>query len=167
MGNPKQSWHRTSTASARVSCVLHCLPVIQAPPARQAACHATTEAIPNDRDFDEVGWHRVGVTPAKPQHVLCACLDVQRRSANNADLHRPIKGASRWMLIAPHPPHGGFRRPSNIMRIMRSGPVAQGPNDGPAPPAHCPLRRIISIMYKWPRRWRSKRCVANNATQQH
>ncbi len=175
---------RTHTASDRVSCALQCLPVTVAPPrlwlpaspyllrpcsrARQAACHARAVVTPNDSGFDQVRWNRVGVTPAKQQQVLPACLDGHRRSAKNAELPWPTQGATRWMLNSLHPPQGGFKRPSNIMRDYAQSIRHTSPQTARAAwRLVCALRRIISIMCKWPRRSRSIRRVANLATQEH
>jgi hypothetical protein len=60
--------------------------------------------------------------------------------------------AALLLQACPPSPRGGFRRPSNITRDYAPWSVGTSPQTTrAAPPAHGALRRIISVMCKWPR----------------
>jgi len=123
-------------------------------------------AIPGRlRSGSVAAFHTLGVLPRACAHplsrVMQSCLSGSHRKAKK----RLYCNCQR---LPPIPLKGGFRRPSNIMRDYAQSIRHPSPQKARAAwRLACSLRRIISIMCKWPRRSRSIKRVANSATQQH
>ena len=83
------------------------LPIFPAGAQQQAARRASAVVTFTLSGFVEGQWNRVGVTPAKKQHVLRDSLHGQAHQGKKR-LH--------GLVQPPIPLPGGFRRPSNITR---------------------------------------------------
>lgn len=113
---------------------------------------------PSVADFVRVGWLRSTRSASLlrgGQLQLSLKLEVyplRNRKAKNALL--------LLRSIPPIPLKRGLWRPSNITEIMRSIKVALSLVPQSAQLRYCPLRRIISVMCKWPVAMLHKVCCA-------